>query len=120
MPGVPKDTKGSARIVEESQARVSIDYEMKEAGLIVISSLWFKGWQAFVNGKPAPVLRANAALQGVVVPPGTGRVELIYWPDGFSLGLWLSLASVTLLTVWSVSLRRSGRRGRASARVADE
>ena len=60
-----------------------------------------------------------AALILFICACGTGGVELIYWPDGFSLGLWLSLASVTLLTVWSLSLRRSGR-GRASVRDGDE
>jgi hypothetical protein len=48
--------------------------------LVVAARPWAPGWRAVVDGRPAPLVRANLAGLGVVSPPGEHTVELRYNP----------------------------------------
>jgi hypothetical protein len=48
--------------------------------LVVAARPWAPGWRALVDGRPAPLVRANLAGLGVVSPPGKHAVELRYNP----------------------------------------
>jgi hypothetical protein len=48
--------------------------------LVVAARPWAPGWRAAVDGRPAPLVRANLAGLGVVSPPGEHTVELRYNP----------------------------------------
>jgi hypothetical protein len=54
--------------------------------LVLVARPWAPGWSAAVDGRRQPVVLANLAGLGVVVPPGTHRVEFDYnpwrWGDG--------------------------------------
>jgi uncharacterized membrane protein YfhO len=83
---------------------------MASAGLGVLTDLWDKGWRAYLNGKPVPLLRTNHALRGVLLPAGTGTLEFRYEPASYSLGLKLSaLGGLTLLVFIASSVWRSRR-----------
>ena len=80
---------------------------METPGLVVLADLWDKGWQAYLNGKRVPILRANHAIRGVVVPAGSGTLEFRYAPASFAWGLRLAgLAAVALLVWLGIALRR--------------
>jgi len=49
-------------------------------GLLVVSGLFYPGWQARLDGQSAPIVQANLALRAVAVPPGLHRVEWRYRP----------------------------------------
>ena len=83
----------------------------------MVPDSWDAGWQATVNGRSAPVLRANYDQQAVAVPPGDVRVTLRYRPPGLRLGGLLSLlgvlaVAVLLVAPWGRSRRRSPGRSR--------
>lgn len=65
---------------------------------LVLSDAYYPGWKAFLDGKPAPVFRADYYLRSVQVPPGVHEIEWVYrpwwffWAPGISLlTLFLSL-----------------------------
>jgi hypothetical protein len=68
-----------------------------------------------------PILRANHAIRGVVVPAGAGMLEFRYAPASFACGLRLAgLAAVALLAWLGLALRRrqterGGRTGRRAS-----
>ncbi|MGA2179366.1 MAG: YfhO family protein [Verrucomicrobiota bacterium] len=82
--------RGTAEITNEIPTRIRISVHMETPGLVVLADNWDKGWRAYWNGKPVPVLRANYAVRGVVVPAGNGTLEFIYKPASLILGLWLA------------------------------
>lgn len=85
---------------------------MVTAGLLVIADLWDPGWHAYVNGKPTPILRANHALRGVVLPAGDWRLEFRYWPGSLTLGLGSMGAALFGLVLWmGKSIRRPKTEG---------
>ena len=64
-------------------------------------------WSATVDGRPAPVERANLFVRAVPLPTGTHRVELRYRAPGLHLAGLLSGISLLGLVVGVVWRRRS-------------
>ena len=107
---LPGACRGSAEIVNEIPTHVTVALRMETPGLVVLADQWDKGWQANLNGRPAPILRANHALRGVVVPAGSGTLEFRYAPASFAWGLRLAALGGIALLGWLgviVSKRRS-------------
>lgn len=78
------------------------------AGWLVSSGIFFPGWEAYVNGQKAPILRANHAFQTVATPETPWRVHLLYRPKLFRAGLWVSLlATLCFLAALGKKLTRS-------------
>jgi uncharacterized membrane protein YfhO len=73
---------------------------METPGLVVLADAWDKGWRAYLNGKTVPILRANHALRGVIVPEGNGTLESRYEPASFKLGLCLAGFAVAIMAAW--------------------
>jgi hypothetical protein len=97
---LPAQCRGTVQITSEIPTRIRISAQMETSGLIVLADNWDKGWLAFWNGRPAPVLRVDYTLRGVVVPAGTGTLEFIYQPASVILGLWLGGLAATALLGW--------------------
>jgi hypothetical protein len=76
---------------ELSPDEVVIDLEAPGAGVVVVNEAWYPGWQAWVDGSPAPVLRANGFVRAVAVPAGARRVELAFRPASGRATRWLLL-----------------------------
>jgi hypothetical protein len=97
---------GTAEITKEIPTHITISAHMETPGLIVLADNWDRGWHAYWNGRPVPVLRANYAVRGVVVPAGTGTLEFVYRPASLILGLWLAgFAAFVLLCLGIIWIR---------------
>jgi hypothetical protein len=82
---------GSGRFVVESDA----------PGLLVVSTGWLDGWSATVNGKHAPVVRANGLTLAIPIGAGSSEVKLTFTPPGLHLGLAVSVLALVLLLISS-------------------
>ena len=101
-PADPDDLAGSLAIQSHKPNRIRIRAEMRRAGLAVLSEVYYPGWEARIDGKPAPLLKADFILRAVPVPAGDHMIELRFRPAALSWGLWigaLSLAGVALVWV---------------------
>jgi hypothetical protein len=59
-----------------------------------------------VDGKPAPVLKADGAFLGVAVGPGQHTIELSYHrPPAAVVGRVISVATVLAIVLWLVDER---------------
>jgi uncharacterized membrane protein YfhO len=74
---------------------------METPGLLVISDLWYEGWNAYLNGELVPIVRTNHAIRGVVVPAGRSTVVLRYEPASLALGIRLMAVALVALALWS-------------------
>jgi uncharacterized membrane protein YfhO len=88
--------------------RVVLDAELSGTGHVVLLDGFADGWQARVDGSPAPVIRANVAFRAVPVPGGTHRVVLAYRPREVFLGAGLSAAAA--LVGFGIAWAGRGRR----------
>jgi hypothetical protein len=100
-----------ARVTESRRDRLRIVSDASAPGILVVSDADYPGWQARVDGEPAPLLRADYALRGVALSAGHHEVELRYRPRALWAALALSLASaLALLLIALLARTREARR----------
>jgi uncharacterized membrane protein YfhO len=99
---------GSARVVETQPERVEVEATARRAGMLVLSDVYYPGWQATVDGRPAKIERVQYLLRAVLVGRGRHHVTFAYRPATFRVGLLISL--LALLGLAAVALR-AFRRG---------
>ena len=113
LPGLPQGAAGpaagSARLVSYGDEHVVVASSSEKRSLLVLTDVAFPGWKATVDGQPAKIERVNYLMRGVVVPPGTHRVEMRYEPSSWRLGWIVSLVSLLVLIGLVVAgIRRRG------------
>jgi hypothetical protein len=72
--------QSKVEIVAYEGERVALDVESDRAGLLVLHDLYYPGWEALVDGRPAPIVKANILFRGVPTPQGRHRVEFLFRP----------------------------------------
>lgn len=88
------DTAGKIELVKYEPNHLTYKSNNKSAQLAVFSEIYYnKGWNAYVNGKLAPYLRANYVLRAMVVPAGENTVEFKFEPKMFKVGKSIDLVS---------------------------
>ena len=97
---------GTSRLLALHPDRVRALAEASAPGLLVLADAYDPGWTATVDGRPAPVLRANVAFRGVPVPAGRHEVEMVYRPRAVLRGLALTFASLLVACAALVVARR--------------
>jgi uncharacterized membrane protein YfhO len=97
--------------VEDSPERVVLRVEADRPGLLVLRDALFPGWSVQVDGRAAPLLRADVLFRAVPVTAGTHTIEFRYRSLGFERGLVLAaLAAGLTLAVAVVPPLRWWRR----------
>jgi hypothetical protein len=97
---LPGSCRGTATVFDRSPTHVTVNADMETAGLLVLSDLWYEGWNAYRDGESVPILRTDHALRGVVLPAGLSTVEFRYKPVSYARGVWLMLGGLVGLCVW--------------------
>jgi membrane protein YfhO len=87
---------GATRILELRHDRVRIAADLERAGYVILVDAYDPGWKATVDGRQAPVLRANAAFRAVPVGEGRHVVEMVYRPMSMMAGAALSAATALI------------------------
>ena len=77
--------------------RVAIEASGDPPGWLVLTDVWFPGWQATVDGEPAPVFRANYLFRAVRLGVGPHEVVFTYRPRSYQVGRTVSLAALALV-----------------------
>jgi len=75
-----------------NRARVTVD--ATRSAMLVLSQAWSPGWEARIDGRAAPVVRADGLVQGVPVPAGSHRVELAYRAPGLRTGFLIAIGTL--------------------------
>ena len=90
--------------------RVEIDAELSANGWLVLTDTHYPGWKAAVDGKEAPVLRANCNFRAVALAPGRHSVVFRYAPLSVMAAQALTILGFCLvLTGISMSSRRAAK-----------
>jgi hypothetical protein len=104
---LPGTGQGEVRFVERLPDRLALEVDTDADGILVLSEIDYPGWQATVDGKDTPILRANTILRAVPVRAGVHRVEMVFRPWTVSLGLIISVLTLVAGLVGVLWPRRS-------------
>jgi Bacterial membrane protein YfhO len=97
-------------IRRSTDTQVELTARAHVTGWLVVSDVFYPGWQATVDGRPARIRLANVAFRAVPIPPGTHRVVFKYKPGRIVASAWISglslVATLIALCVATVALKR--------------
>jgi hypothetical protein len=110
----PLDAGASAAVTRTGAGRIEIATRSATPAFLVVSEIASAGWQATVDGAPAPIVRTDALLRGVALPAGAHRVAFVYQPRALRIGLALA-ALVPIGFAVAAMWRAARRRQSASA-----
>ena len=85
-----------AEVVEWRAGKMTVAVTGTSPGseYLVVAENWYPSWRATIDGKPAPVLRAQNTLLSVVLPPGAKEVILEFDGAEYHRGKLISMLSV--------------------------
>ena len=104
-PAQDSTAAASIRLDKQDYNHSSWTVDAPQEGIVVFSQLWFPHWQASVDGKPAPLLRADYAFRGVKLEAGSHRVEFAYHSPWIATGLKVAALSLILLIALAFGLK---------------
>jgi hypothetical protein len=107
-PGIPEiatvysdssECNGPLQIKEMNSNTHSAVFSVSNScdGYLVFSEPFYPGWRVYVDGKSAPILRANLAFSAVFLPAGEHDVKRNYRPNSVLLGILSSVSFCLLL-----------------------
>jgi hypothetical protein len=102
------DTGAFIRLTAYQPNKLDYEYQAAAPRLTVFSDIYYdKGWDAYIDGKPAPYFRADYVLRAMVLPAGKHAVEYRFEPKSYYTGNKISLACSSLLVIFILGI--SGR-----------
>lgn len=94
------------RVLSRSAERVLYSVDAPCHGYVVFSENHYPGWEARVDSVSAEIIPADYGFSAVAVGPGRHHIERRYVPPGSAAGSAGSLATLFLLGLFEVGIRR--------------
>ncbi len=87
-----KDSSATINLTFYSPDKLSYQTNTKKAQLAVFSEIYYeKGWQAFIDGKKVPYMRANYVLRAMKIPKGKHKIEFVFNPSVWNISTKIAL-----------------------------
>jgi len=112
---LPRDAERIANdaveITQSESERVTMRAQTSAAGYLVLADSWYPGWVASVDGKPAPIYRADIIFRAVPLDPGSHVVVFEYRPMSLMIGAGISFVSLVATIAIAFAWRRKNNSG---------
>ena len=86
-------------LISNATNRITGTVSLEEPKLLLLSTPYYRGWTAYVDGQKTQLLRANTMFMALPVSDGYHEIELRYHTPGLLAGLLLTLLGVVLAVV---------------------
>ncbi|MEP7343588.1 MAG: YfhO family protein [Acidobacteriota bacterium] len=107
LPPLGDTANAEVKVTRYEPNRIELQTRNPQQGFLVLSEIYYRGWEAWIDGKRAPIEKVNYTLRGLFVPAGDHRVEVVYRAHSFRNGAAWSLVGLLLLFV-AAGANRSG------------
>lgn len=74
----PLMTNETVELTQYREGSLTINVQVENPRLLVISNIFYPGWVATLDGGPVEIMRTNYLFQGVVIPSGAHTIILQY------------------------------------------
>jgi hypothetical protein len=100
---IAKDESATIVLTNYEPNHLTYKSETSREQLAVFSEIYYdKGWNAYIDGKPAPYFRADYVLRAMIVPAGIHTIEFKFEPQVYKTGEKISYASSILLVLIAI------------------
>jgi hypothetical protein len=99
LSGGPPKSSETVSVGYPSPQRVELDVTLESPGLVVLADVYYPGWELTIDGRPAPIHRANRLMRGAALPAGPHHLVYTYAPRSFRVGRIVSLLGLGLLVL---------------------
>jgi hypothetical protein len=83
----------------ENPNQVKAVIETDSDGILVISDVFYPGWELFVNGSKQKIYKANTTFRAGVLKAGVNDILFNYNPKSFKIGCLFSILGIVLTIV---------------------
>lgn len=91
---IDRDSTATIELFSYKPNHLVYEASTKSSQLAIFSEVYYpKGWNAYINGKPAEYFRADYALRAMVIPIGNNKIEFKFEPKVIQTGSTISLVS---------------------------
>ncbi|HIP73418.1 MAG TPA: hypothetical protein EYH05_18720, partial [Anaerolineae bacterium] len=97
LPNYQLPITGTAVITQYVPEQIAITTDTPADALLLLAESAYPGWQAAVDGVPAPIYRADANFQAVFVPEGEHKVVFTFASRSFAYGRGLTLLGLAII-----------------------
>jgi len=92
-------SSGTIQWLSYSPNKLDLETATEQPGYLFLSEIYYPGWRATIDGRPAEIERANYVFRAVALPSGKHRIRMWYRPNSWLIGLSVSMISLVLLVV---------------------
>jgi hypothetical protein len=93
-PTAPLDISATTSSFGPGRADITLSAPAPGGSALLVSENYFPGWQATVNGAPAPTYRADYNLIGIPLPAGARAITLRYHDPALETGRIITLVAL--------------------------
>jgi hypothetical protein len=110
LPVIGDAKSAQAKITRYQPHRIELATSNPNQGFLVLSEVYYQGWEARIDGRPTKIYRTDHTLRGLFVPAGDHKVEFVYRPRSLRNGaIGAAFGLILLLLAYPVIRVLAGR-----------
>jgi uncharacterized membrane protein YfhO len=92
------DSAANISLIANNLNEISYSTAAATQQFAVFSEVYYEqGWNAFIDGEPAPYCRVDYALRGMLVPAGKHTITFRFEPSSYYTGIKLAISSYIVM-----------------------
>ena len=99
-----KDSLSTIRLTSYEPNQLVYETSSPQDGIVVFSEIYYPGWTATIDGKPADIARADYILRAMTVPAGKHTIEMRFDPQSLHITEGIAYGAMALLLVGVIIL----------------
>ncbi len=99
------DSSASVKFQDYKLQTMNLRVNASGNNLLLLSEVYYPaGWNAYIDGKPTQIYRADYFLRALMVPKGVHEIELKFEPRMYALGKTLSLGTNVAVLLLAIGM----------------
>ena len=108
----------AVEVLEQGAQTVLLNVTAKQPGWVVLTDTYYPGWQATINGQPAPIWQANIAFRAVQInQAGKHQIVFRYQPRSLTFGLWTTAVTGLILIAMAFVVAGAHRKSQTKRKL---
>lgn len=99
-----KDSLSTIRLTSYEPNQLVYETSSPQDGIVVFSEIYYPGWTATIDGKPADIARADYILRAMNVPAGKHTIEMRFDPQSLHITEGIAYGAMALLLIGVIIL----------------